>query len=125
MFRNLTLLLAILSFQFAGCASTEATDTKAQQFESLCDDIVTLADDALFMRIQYSGEFYERLLGIAMSLKYLENEVTSAGPLREGLISFSNAYEKQFSSNSAPTGLGLIPLAYLLDEHCGISYFEE
>lgn len=116
------ILLFIISTSVLGCSSTSQESIDRQKFNRLCEDIVLLADDAIFYRIQSGGEFYDRLDTIALNLNYLVPSIPEANELQKGLNSFSRIYQEQFGRNSAPTGQGIIPLDYLLTEYCGINY---
>ncbi len=118
------LLLLFFSVAILGCnggGSQESSDR--QKFKRACEDIILLADDAIYYRIKSGGEFYDRLDSIALNVGYLASSIPEARDLQQGLNSFSTIYQEQYGRNSAPTALGLVPLDFLIERDCGMTYF--
>jgi hypothetical protein len=117
-----SLFLVLVCVFTTSCGS--GISSEQQKFNSLCDDLVVLTDDALMMRIKYEGEFYERIDSLASNFGFLTIDNPDASELQRGLQSFSKLYQEQYGRNSAPTGYGIIPLEYLIETYCGITYTE-
>lgn len=118
------ILLFFFSVTILGCdggGSQESSDR--QKFKRACEDIILLADDAIYYRIKSGGEFYDRLDNIAMNVGYLASSIPEARNLQQGLNSFSTIYQEQYGRDSAPTALGLVPLDFLIERDCGMTYF--
>lgn len=122
--RSFVIVPLLIGLLTCGCGAGSTLTSEQQKFNSLCDDLVLLTDDSLMSRIKYEGEFYDRLNSIASNFGFLSSDNPDALELQKGLQSFSKLYQQEYGRNSAPTGYGIVPLEYLIETYCGITYTE-